>query len=66
MDLNCFLISLTLVALQAPFVCRSKTELRNIIVRDRGERIYQTFLRSSHPLIIPKILNGNLWFLIYI
>jgi hypothetical protein len=32
MDLNRFLIPLTLVALQVQFVCRSKTELRNIIV----------------------------------
>jgi hypothetical protein len=65
MDLNRFLIPLTPMALQVQFVCRSKTELRSIIVRDRGERTYQAFLRSSRPLIIPKILNGNLWFYIY-
>jgi hypothetical protein len=66
MDLNRFPISLTLVALQVQFVYKSKTKLRNTIVRDRGERIYQVFLRSSRPLIIPKILNRNLWFFIYI
>jgi hypothetical protein len=65
MDLNRFLIPLTPMALQVQFVCRSKTELRSIIVRDRGERTYQAFLRSSRPLIIHKILNGNLWFYIY-
>jgi hypothetical protein len=32
MDLKRFPISFTLVALQVQFVCRSKTELRNIIV----------------------------------
>jgi hypothetical protein len=35
MDLNRFPISLTLVALQVSFVCRSKTVLRNIIVRNQ-------------------------------
>jgi hypothetical protein len=50
------------VALQVQFVYRSKIELWNTIIRDRGERIYQDFLRSSCPLIIPKILNGNLGF----
>jgi hypothetical protein len=62
MDLKCFSISLMPMALQVQFVCRSKTELRNVIVRDRGERIYKKNLRSSFTLIIPKILNGNLWF----
>ena len=66
MDLNCFPISFTPIALQVQFVCRSKTKLRNIIVQDRGKCIYQAFLRSSHLFIIPKILNRNLWFYIYI
>jgi hypothetical protein len=44
MDLNRSPIPLILVALQIQFVCRSKTELINIIVRDRGERTYQAFL----------------------
>jgi hypothetical protein len=54
------------MALQVQFVCRSKTELKNTIVWDQGERTYQAFLRSLRPLIISKILNGNLWFYIYI
>jgi hypothetical protein len=66
MDLNRFLIPLRPVALWVQFVCRSKTKLRNTIVWDRGERTYQVFLRSLHPLIILKILNKNLWFFIYI
>jgi hypothetical protein len=57
MDLNRFPISLTPVALQVQFVCRSKTELINTIVRDRGKRTYQAFLTSSGTLIISKILN---------
>jgi hypothetical protein len=59
MDLYHLPISLTQMALQVQFVCRSKTELRSIIIRDRGERTYQAFLRSLCPLIIPKILNRN-------
>jgi hypothetical protein len=66
MDLNHFPILLPLVALQDQFECRSKTELRNTIVRDWGKRIYQALLRSSRLLIFPRILNENLWFYIYI
>jgi hypothetical protein len=66
MNLNRFHIQLMLVALQVQFQCRSKIELKNTIIRDQGERTYQAFLRSSRPLIIPKILNKNLWFYIYI
>jgi hypothetical protein len=43
MDLNRFPILLTPVVLQVQFVCRPKTELRNIIVQDRGECTYQAF-----------------------
>jgi hypothetical protein len=53
------------MALEIQFVCRSKTELKSIIVRDRGEHTYQVFLRSSRPLIIIKILNGNLVLYLY-
>jgi hypothetical protein len=60
MDLNRFRIPLIPMTLQIQFVCRSKIELMNTIVQDRGESIYQTFLRLSRPLIIPKILNKNL------
>jgi hypothetical protein len=66
MDLNRFSIPLMPVALQVQFVYRSKTELMNIIVRDRGECKYQAFFRLSHVFIIPKIFNENLWFYIYI
>jgi hypothetical protein len=66
MDLNRFPIPLMPVILQVWFVYKSKIELRNIIVRDRGERVYQVFLRSSRILINPKIFNGNLWFYNYI
>ena len=66
MDLNCFPISLILVALQVQFVSRSKIEFINNIIQDRGEHIYQAFLRSSRLLIIPKILKGNLWFFKFI
>jgi hypothetical protein len=43
MDLNRFPISLMPMVLQVQFVCRSKTKLKNIIIRDRRERTYQTF-----------------------
>jgi hypothetical protein len=66
MDLNCFLNPFMPIALQVQFVYRLKAEVRITIVRDRGVHIYQAFLRSSCLLIIPKILNRNLWFYIYI
>jgi hypothetical protein len=46
MDLNRFFIPLTLVALEVQFLSESKTKFRNIIIRDRGERTYQAFLKS--------------------
>jgi hypothetical protein len=49
MDLNRFPIPLILVALQVQYVCRSKIELRNTIVRDREECIYQyLYLREDY------------------
>jgi hypothetical protein len=59
MDFNYFPILPMPMALQVQFVYRSKTELRNIIVRDRGKHTYQVFLRSLRLLIISKILKDN-------
>jgi hypothetical protein len=49
MNLNRFPIPLTPMALQTQFVCRSKTELKNTIVQDRGERTYQVFFDIITP-----------------
>ena len=56
----------TPIAIQVLFACKSKTEVKNVIVRDHSERAYKNFLRFSHPFIIPKVINGSLLFYIYL
>ena len=59
-------IPATPIALQVLFICKSKSDLRDVIVRTSSLQAYKSYLRSSRPIIIPKISNGNLWFYIYI
>ena len=62
MDINRDSLLSTPTAIQVLFAYKSKAELQNVIVRDYSERAYENFLRSSHPFIIPKVINGTLWF----
>lgn len=64
MDLN--RLPITPVSLEVFFACKSKTELRDVFIRERGEREYQNLLRSSRPLIVQRVLQGKLWFYIYL
>lgn len=66
MDLNRPPVPSVPVSLEVYFTCRSKTELRDIFIRERGEQQYQNFLRSSRPLVIPKVHRGNLWYYIFV
>jgi hypothetical protein len=52
--LECFLEKTPL----SPLGVKDKTHVYHCL--DRGDRMYQIFLRSSHPLIIFKIFNQNL------
>ena len=54
------------IAVQILFICKPKSDLRDVIVRTRGLQAYESCLRSSRPIVIPKLSNGNLWFYIYI
>ena len=66
MDINRDFLPSTPIAIQILFVCKSKAQLQNVIIRDRSEHAYEIFLRSSHPFIIPKAINRSLWFYIYL
>ena len=66
MDINCDSLPNTPIAILVLFACRSKTELRNVIVRDHSKCIYKNFLGSSRLFIIPKVINKSLSFYIYL
>ena len=66
MNINRDFLSITPIAIQILFACKSKIELQSIIVRDHSQRAYKNFLRSLRPFIIPKVINGSLWFYIYL
>ena len=59
-------IPATLIALQVLFICKPKSDLKDVIVRISSLQAYESRLRSSHPIVIPKLSNGNLWLYIYI
>ena len=59
-------IPATLIALQVLFISKPKSDLRDIIIRISSLQAYETCLRSSCPIVIPKLSNRNLWFYIYI
>ena len=64
MDINCDSLPSIPIAIQVLFAYTSKTKLQSIIVRDHSEYAYNFFLKSLHPFIIPKVINGSLWFYI--
>ena len=66
MDHSCQSIPATPIALQVMFICKPKSDLRDVIVRTSNLQTYESYLRSSRPIVIPKLSNGNLWFYIYI
>ena len=59
-------IPATPIALQVLFHCKPKSDLRNIMVRTSSLQAYESYLKSSRPIVIPKLSNGNLSFYIYI
>ena len=59
-------IPVTSIALQVLFICKPKSDFRDIIVRTSNLQAYKTCLRSLRDIVIPKLSNGNLWFYIYI
>ena len=59
-------IPATLITLQVLFICKPKSDLRDVIVRTNSLKAYESCLRSSRPIVIPKLSNENLWFYIYI
>ncbi len=65
MDLNRLPISSSPVVLEVRFLFRPKTELRDIIIRHRSEEFYLNFLRSSVPVIIPRVHDAKICYFIY-
>ena len=63
---SCQSIPATPIALQVLFICKPKSDLRDVIVRTSSLQAYENYLRSSRSIVIPKLSNGNLWFYIYI
>ena len=59
-------IPATPIAFKVLFICKPKSHLRDVIVRTSSLQVYKNYLRSSRPIVIPKLSNGNLWFYIYI
>ena len=66
MDLNRVPISPRPVVLEVRFLFRPKTELRDLIIRHRNEEFYSNLLRSSLPVIIPRVQDGNICYFIYL
>lgn len=66
MDLNRLPISSSPVVLEVRFLFRPKTELRDIIIRHRSEEFYLNFLRSSLPVIIPRVHDAKICYFIYL
>lgn len=66
MDLNRFPIPTNPLRVEVYFVCRSKTEFREVYIQERGEQAYQEFLRSPRPFVVPRIIRSRLWYCIYI
>ena len=66
MDLNRLPISTSPVTLEVKFLFRSKAELREIIIRERGEEFYLNFLRSSLPVVIPRVHNARICYFVYL
>ena len=66
MDLNRLPISSSPVVLEVRFLFRLKSELRDIIIREKSEEFYLNFLRSSVPVVVPKVHDAKLCFFIYL
>lgn len=66
MDLNRLPLSPSPVVLEVRFLFRSKTELRDVLIRQRSEEFYLNLLRSPLPVIIPRVHSGNLCYFIYL
>ena len=66
MNINCDFLPNIPIAIEVLFVCKSKIELQNVIMRDHSEYAYKNFWKSLCPFIIPKVINGSLWSYIYL
>ena len=43
MNINCDSLPSAPIAIQVLFICKSKVELQNVIVRDHSQRVYESF-----------------------